>query len=243
MWLNSLGGVFQRQGKFDEAVAAFEKSYELLVKLSDERGQAMVQNSFGGLWQRMKKFDKAIEAFERSYNLSVKLSDEIGQAMVCTSLGKVYLSLNDYQKAIIQLDKGFEINEKLRNRQGLGIVTPPLVRALLKTNRREDAAACYQRAIALAPKNKRILALKDEIFNKDQPLKTGTVKLVKTNDKGRIYGFIVPDDGGSDIYFNEEAVPPQDLPKLAAGAAVQFVLRRGFKGPTAHNISVRKQGK
>lgn len=52
MVLNSLGGVLQRQGKFDEAVDAFQRSYDLLTKLGDERGQAMVLSRLGSVAQR-----------------------------------------------------------------------------------------------------------------------------------------------------------------------------------------------
>jgi len=52
MVLNSLGGVFQRQGKFDEAVDAFQRSYAISEKLDDERSLAMVLNSLGGVFQR-----------------------------------------------------------------------------------------------------------------------------------------------------------------------------------------------
>ena len=34
MVLNSLGGVLQRQGKFDEAVEAFQRSYEISERLA-----------------------------------------------------------------------------------------------------------------------------------------------------------------------------------------------------------------
>jgi len=43
--LNSLGGVQQRMGKFDEAAAAFQKSLNISEKLGDERSLAMVLNS------------------------------------------------------------------------------------------------------------------------------------------------------------------------------------------------------
>ena len=48
MYLNTLGGVLQRLGRFDEAASALERSLEFLMKQRDERGQAMVLNSLGG---------------------------------------------------------------------------------------------------------------------------------------------------------------------------------------------------
>jgi tetratricopeptide (TPR) repeat protein len=164
MVMNTLGSVYQRQCKFEKAIEAFEESYRLLVEISDERGQAMVQNSLGGALQRLGKFQEAVKAFEKSYELLVKLGDELGQAMVSTSLGKALLSHNETEKSITLLHKGFEINEKLQNHRGLGIVTPSLVRVLLKTNRKKEAIDCFNRAIAIAPGNKRLISLKPLLF-------------------------------------------------------------------------------
>jgi dephospho-CoA kinase len=61
MWLNTLGVILQRQGKFDEAVDVFQSSYNLLLKLEDLHGQAMVLNSLGGVFveQSRWRFAKA----------------------------------------------------------------------------------------------------------------------------------------------------------------------------------------
>jgi hypothetical protein len=49
MALNSLGGVLQRLGKFQEAADALTKAGEIEERLGNERGQAMVLNSLGGV--------------------------------------------------------------------------------------------------------------------------------------------------------------------------------------------------
>ena len=197
MWLNTLGGILQRQGKFDEAVDAFQRSYDLLVKLEDQRGQAMVLNSLGGVLQRQGKFDEAVDAFQRSYDISEKLGDERSLAMVLNSLGgvlqrqgkfddamkalqrslniskrlndkiglamthrmigKTLLLTGEKTKAVTELTKSFEINEELKNRYGIGIVTPPLIEAFLQLDRREQAITYCQRALAIAPNNRRLL--------------------------------------------------------------------------------------
>jgi tetratricopeptide (TPR) repeat protein len=72
--LNSLGGVLQRQGKFDQAVSAFQKSYDISERLDDDRSLAMVLNSLGGVLQRQGKFDEAVSAIQKRYDKCKRLN-------------------------------------------------------------------------------------------------------------------------------------------------------------------------
>jgi tetratricopeptide (TPR) repeat protein len=83
--LNSLGGVLQRLGKFQEAAEALTKARDLEDRLGNERGQAMVLNSLGGVLQRLGKFQEAADALERSKTISEQMGDDRGHAMVSTA--------------------------------------------------------------------------------------------------------------------------------------------------------------
>ncbi|TPW30381.1 cold-shock protein [Pararhizobium mangrovi] len=66
---------------------------------------------------------------------------------------------------------------------------------------------------------------------------TGTVKFFN-NEKG--FGFIKPDNGGSDIFVHISAVQASGLPGLEENQKVSFETepdRRG-KGPKAVNLSI-----
>ena len=61
----------------------------------------------------------------------------------------------------------------------------------------------------------------------------GTVKWFN-NAKG--YGFIVPEDGGDDLFAHFSAVSMDGYKTLSAGDQVQFDVTVGEKGPQATNI-------
>jgi len=235
MVLNSLGGVLQRQGRFDEAVDVFQRSYDLLVELGDQRGQAMVLNSLGGVLQRQGRFDEAVDAFQRSVQIGGKLGGRRHLAMVHTSMGKALLSHGDTEEAAAELRKGFEIDEGLRNRRGMGIVTPVLIQTLVKLGRGDEALAYCQRALAIAPKNGRLLKLRDQLSS-ETVLKQGSVKcIIQHPTKGYLYGFIAPDDGTADIYFREGYV---DLSELTDGVRVEVEVEQGPQGPRAKSVKL-----
>jgi cold shock CspA family protein len=62
--------------------------------------------------------------------------------------------------------------------------------------------------------------------------------IVKFFDSSRGYGFLIPDPGGEDIYFNESALTDQDRPP-SKGERVLFAagtLRSGRYGATAVKV-------
>lgn len=66
---------------------------------------------------------------------------------------------------------------------------------------------------------------------------TGTIKKIM-RQKG--YGFIVPDDGGEDVFFHRGSMAPRiQFEDLSEGDTVQFQVRRGDKGPVAFDMKIR----
>ncbi len=66
---------------------------------------------------------------------------------------------------------------------------------------------------------------------------TGTIKKIIA-DKG--FGFIVPDDGGDDVFFHRSRLGPKlRFEDLREGEEVEFQVRPGDKGPQAFDIKLR----
>ena len=64
---------------------------------------------------------------------------------------------------------------------------------------------------------------------------TGTVKWFNA-DKG--YGFIVPDEGGKDLFVHHSAIVGEGYKSLDENAKVSSRLPQGEKGPEAKNVAL-----
>jgi len=65
----------------------------------------------------------------------------------------------------------------------------------------------------------------------------GTIKKV-VKDKG--FGFIIPDDGGDEVFFHRSRLDPKvQFEDLREGTEVQFECRPGEKGRQAFNVKLR----
>jgi len=62
---------------------------------------------------------------------------------------------------------------------------------------------------------------------------TGKVKWFNSS-KG--YGFIKPDDGGSDLFVHHSEIKMEGFAKLSEGQQVEFEIGEGKKGPCATNV-------
>lgn len=65
----------------------------------------------------------------------------------------------------------------------------------------------------------------------------GTIKKV-VKDKG--FGFVIPDDGGDEVFFHRSRLGPKiRFEDLREGDEVQFEVRSGEKGRQAFNLRLR----
>lgn len=76
---------------------------------------------------------------------------------------------------------------------------------------------------------------------------SGSKKEPKENivDKGKVkwfnerkgFGFIVPDDGGKDLFVHHSNISAEGFRSLSDGQDVEFEVSQGEKGPEATNVS------
>ncbi|EPT9251779.1 cold-shock protein [Vibrio alginolyticus] len=62
--------------------------------------------------------------------------------------------------------------------------------------------------------------------------------LVKWFNESKGFGFITPDNGGSDLFVHFKLIVSDGLKTLSEGQKVSFVVEQGNKGPQADNVTL-----
>ncbi|MCZ4389762.1 cold-shock protein [Vibrio alginolyticus] len=62
--------------------------------------------------------------------------------------------------------------------------------------------------------------------------------LVKWFNESKGFGFITPDNGGSDLFVHFKSIVSDGFKTLPEGQKVSFVVEQGNKGPQADNVTL-----
>ncbi|TNZ87127.1 cold-shock protein [Vibrio parahaemolyticus] len=62
--------------------------------------------------------------------------------------------------------------------------------------------------------------------------------LVKWFNESKGFGFITPDNGGSDLFVHFKSIVSDAFKTLSEGQKVSFVVEQGNKGPQADNVTL-----
>lgn len=62
--------------------------------------------------------------------------------------------------------------------------------------------------------------------------------LVKWFNESKGFGFITPDNGGSDLFVHFKSIVSDGFKTLSEGQKVSFVVEQGYKGPQADNVTL-----
>ena len=152
MWSHTYGGVLQRQGNFDAAVEAFQRSLDISEELNDEFSISMVLNSLGGVLQRQGNFDAAVDAIQRSLDLKIKLNDEHGISMGLNSLGGVLQRQGNFDGAVKAFQRSLDIKRKLNDERGIAMGLNSLGSVLQRQGNFNAAVDAFQRSLDIKSK-------------------------------------------------------------------------------------------
>jgi len=152
MALTSLGGVYQRQGKYDEAVKALQQGLTIEKEHGTPLGQAKVLHSLGSVYLRQGRLDEAKAAFEQSLELGQETPKH--RAEVLESLGNIYRRQGEYDKAVNVFQQSLDLEKKLGNQFGQAMVLHSLGHLYKRQGKLDAAADAYRQSLSLRSKDK-----------------------------------------------------------------------------------------
>lgn len=145
--LHQLGMIYQLLGQLDDARRQYAQSAACFVRLGDQRRQARALNRQALTFRLQRRLDEAGRAADAAWALLLPDDPERGYSAFiwgCIALDNQNwpLAVQHYQEALQVAEKGGDLRQIAWSLSNLG----PALRA---SGRNDEAAACYERAIAI----------------------------------------------------------------------------------------------
>ncbi|MEH2080649.1 MAG: tetratricopeptide repeat protein [Nostoc sp.] len=148
--LNVLGGVFQKQGKTEEAIHTFRDEILIEEEIGDDRSLGIVCNRLGKLLQSQGKLEEAQQAFERGIVIVQAINDQSSLAIGLNCLGGLLQQQGKLKEAQQAFEQEIVIDEALNDQSKLAIGLNRLGGLLQQQGKLDKAQQAFERQIAIA---------------------------------------------------------------------------------------------
>ncbi len=118
---NLLGIIYEKQGKYNQALHCYFKALFIFDQLSDQKGIANAYNNIGLVFDLERHYQRAILYFNRSLKIGNELHDDRIIANALSNIAICYQEQKMPEKALEHFKKVNEIDAKSNNIKDLGI--------------------------------------------------------------------------------------------------------------------------
>ncbi len=147
--LNVLAGLFQRQGRTEEAIQTFRDEILIDEEIGNNRALAIAYNRLGRLLQSERKLEEAEQVFQRQIAIAETLNNQASISIGLSCLGGVLQQQWKLEEAEQVFQRGIAISENLNDQTSLTIGLNRLGRLLQQQGKLEEAEQVFLRQIAI----------------------------------------------------------------------------------------------
>jgi tetratricopeptide (TPR) repeat protein len=143
------GSVFEKSGRYDDALSSFEEAMKSLKRQMDLAESARIFNGLARVYCRRREYDSAIEVGLLAIDLMKQLQDDWGLAQACSTLGVAHCAAGNLQQGIEFHQQALEIWDRLREKYGTAATLNNLGWAYQQLGDSTRAEKQYRTCIAL----------------------------------------------------------------------------------------------
>ena len=116
--LNKLGREYQSQGKYEQAIKAYQQLLKIAQKNADKFQEASAYGNLGNNYRLLGNYNQALTNYQKSLPIWQELDDQKAVANVYRGMGNVHLNLGNYDKAIELHQKSLTITKRIKDKLG-----------------------------------------------------------------------------------------------------------------------------
>jgi CHAT domain-containing protein/Flp pilus assembly protein TadD len=113
--LNNLAQLYSNSGKYQEAIAFFQKAKVIYQEIGNELGIGITLDNIGSTYTRLGQREPAIAFHLQSLAQYEQIGDRTGTGVVLNNLGRTYANLGKQSEAIAAYQKALTIAREVRD--------------------------------------------------------------------------------------------------------------------------------
>jgi diguanylate cyclase (GGDEF)-like protein len=106
-------------GKYNDAVANFEKAYQKFTLLNDEQGLSGVLTSLGNVNSNLGNIESSIDYYRKALDIAKASSDTFSESVLEYNLHFLFVMLEDYDQARTALENSIQLSEAIDDTVGI----------------------------------------------------------------------------------------------------------------------------
>jgi len=146
---SQIGSVYQGQGDWEKALAAYRRSLEIREGLGDTRGIALLHNNLGAVYARQERWEEACAAWGKCLALHEGAGDLTGQAITLGNLGSLAQRQSQWTDALTRYEKSLALYHKCGDALGEATIHNNLGFVHKQLGHLDQALAAYQEGLKL----------------------------------------------------------------------------------------------
>ncbi|MGV3724256.1 MAG: tetratricopeptide repeat protein [Actinomycetota bacterium] len=147
--LNNLGVVYEAQGRWKEAEAAYEQSLSIHRENGDRLGEGQTLNNLGIVYRVLGRWKEAETCFQEDLGICRERGDRVGEGPTLHNLGSVYQVQEQWGKAAAAYEQSLAICREYGERVGEGRTLNNLGTVYGSQGRWAEANAAYAQSLAI----------------------------------------------------------------------------------------------
>ncbi len=148
--LNNLAHLYSNSGKYQEAIAFFQKAKAIYQEIGNELGIGITLDNLGSTHARLGQFPQAIALYKQALAQYAKVGDRAGTGVVLSNLGRAYTNLGNQpnqSEAIATYQQALSLAREVGDRSTEAVVMANMGDLLVQSRQPELAIALLKQSV------------------------------------------------------------------------------------------------
>lgn len=143
----SLSGLYEREGKWEEALKILHESLEIVNAVNDKRSIALAIGFIADLYVHQGRLDDALDFYFKSLGTMEKLHDKREIALIKSKIADIYVNSGRWDEAMNLYTESLEIMQEFNDVRSYALIKSSIANLHLHYGKLQDALVIYEEVL------------------------------------------------------------------------------------------------